>query len=102
MDVATDPERGIGRDISSGEHVEADLDNFITRRHVARIRDEGERQEEELWKQSERRRAAAERDANREAWREYHQEQAVRHRKSLEALVAHHEQKAERLRSGVA
>lgn len=102
MEVAADPGRGIGRDLAPGEHTETGIDNLISRRHDARIRDEGERQEEELWRESERRHIAAKREENRQAWAQYHQEQAERHRASLESLVADHEAQAQRLREGVA
>jgi len=42
---------------------------------------------------------ARRRAANREAWLEYHQDQARRHRCVLEALVARHEREAERLQA---
>ncbi len=41
---------------------------------------------------------ARRRDANRLAWLEYHQDQAGRLRRNLEALVGYHEREAERLR----
>jgi hypothetical protein len=48
------------------------------------------------WKESERKHAAA-RDAElRDAWCEYHREQAERHKAVLAALIEHHEEQAER------
>jgi hypothetical protein len=41
-------------DITRGEWVEAELDVFIERRHERRVKSEGERAEEELWMESER------------------------------------------------
>jgi hypothetical protein len=39
-------------DITRGEHVEAELDAMIRRRHDQRVQTEGERLEEELWQES--------------------------------------------------
>jgi hypothetical protein len=55
-------------DIEASERVEADLDLFITRRHDQRVKDEGERQAEEAWAESERRYFAKRREGNRIAW----------------------------------
>ncbi len=74
------PGQGIGRDISRGESVEAEINSFIAKRHNDRIAGEGERLPEELWMESERRHNARRREENRAAWCEYHQEQAERHR----------------------
>jgi hypothetical protein len=102
MDVAAEPRRGVGRDLAPGALVDAQIDAFIVQRHDKRVQGEGEREAEELWKQSERRRAAAERAANREAWIEYYEGHANRLEASLVALVGDYRRKAERLRSGVA
>ncbi len=42
-------------DIAKAETTEKVLDLFITRRHDQRVKDEGERQAEEAWAESERR-----------------------------------------------
>jgi hypothetical protein len=55
-------------DIAKGEATEKDLDLFITRRHDQRVKDEGERQAEEAWAESERRHFAKRRERNRIAW----------------------------------
>jgi hypothetical protein len=92
--------KALNRDISSGEIVDADLSRLIERRHEQRVAEEGEREAEEAWQESVRKHNAA-RDAElRAAWCEYHQEQGRRHRAVLEALVAHHEQRAEALTGG--
>ena len=52
MDIATEPGRGIGRDIGRGEAVEHKLDAFISKRHEQRVKTEGERQLEEAWMES--------------------------------------------------
>ena len=86
----------LNRDISVGEKVEAEHDAFISRRDRDRRKLEGERESEEAWKRSERRRDAA-RDARlREEWSLFHQDQAERLRANLEALIAHHEVEAEK------
>jgi hypothetical protein len=85
----------LNRDIATGEKVEHELDAFIRKRDKERHRTKGERPEE-AWKESVRRYEAA-RDAHlRQEWREYHTAQALRHRATLEALVAHHEAEAEK------
>ena len=78
-------------DIAQGEKVEGELDTFIERRHEQRVRDEGERAELEAWRASERRKEARRREENRLAWHDWHCEQAERHRRTLEHLVAYHE-----------
>jgi hypothetical protein len=77
--------------------VEGELDNFISRRHEKRVEEEGERPAEEMWAESERRYAARRREKNRAAWCKYHQDQAARHRATLEALATYHECEAAKL-----
>jgi hypothetical protein len=84
-------------DITHSEHVEKELDLLISRRHDKRVKDEGERLEEELWRESERRHAEHRREQNRLAWLDYHRAAAERTRRTLEALVSDHEAKAEKL-----
>jgi hypothetical protein len=48
------PGAALPRDIAAGEHVEHEIDAFISRRHRDRVATEGERQAEEHWKASER------------------------------------------------
>ncbi len=76
------------------EAVEAELDAMIRRRDERRRVEEGERPLEEAWAASERRYNARRRLENRAAWYGYHMDQAERHRRNLEALVAHHESEA--------
>src|SRR5215213_5257326 len=87
----------LNRDIATGEKVEHKLDACFRKRDKERRRTEGERPEEEAWKESVRRYEAA-RDAHlrQECAAKYHTAQAVRHRATLEALVAHHEAEAEK------
>jgi len=61
--------------------------------------EEGERAEEEAWRESTRRANAVREAELKAAWCEFHQEQAERHRATLEALAAHHEQRAHQLMS---
>jgi hypothetical protein len=97
VDVENLPGRFINRDISRGEVVDADLDLLIQRRHEKRVLDEGERAEEEAWRESTRRANAAREAELREQWSSYHLDQAERHKAVLEDLVAHHEQQAQKL-----
>ena len=89
-------------DVAKTSTVEAELDNFISRRHEKRIQEEGERPAEEVWTESERRYAARRREENRAAWRRYHEDQAARHRTTLEALASYHEGEAAKLQPEVA
>ena len=86
----------LNRDIAKGEHVEEELEQFISRQERDRLRIEGERVQEEAWRTSERRRDAAREARLKQEWWEYHIDQAGRIRANLEALVAHHEAEAEK------
>jgi hypothetical protein len=97
MDVMMGPGQAIGRDSSKGEAVEHELDAFISRRGKQRRQTEGEQPALEVWMESERRYDEHRRQENRLAWREYHQDQAERHRRTLEGLIRHHEAQAARL-----
>ena len=59
-------------DIARGEATEKELDAMISRRHDQRVASEGERSEEELWAESERKYAARRREENRIAWCAYY------------------------------
>ena len=86
----------LSRNITRGEVVDSDLEKLISRRHEQRVKAEGERDEEAVWKESTRRYNAARDEEMRRAWCEYHQEQAERHRGVLKSLVAYHETQAEK------
>jgi len=77
-----------------GEMVEKELDAMIERR--ARQKDPDE--ESELWKESVRAYNARRREELRAAWCSHHRGQAARLRVTLEALIARHEEQAERYR----
>jgi hypothetical protein len=84
-------------DTARAEAVETELDRFIRTRHEHRVAGEGERPAEEAWMESERRYDERRRKENRTAWYCWHLDQAERHRRTLEGLIAHHETQAERL-----
>jgi len=84
-------------DAAKTSALEGELDKFISRCHEKRVEEEGERLAEEMWAESERRHAARQREENRATWCKYHQDQAARHRATLEALAAYHESEATRL-----
>jgi hypothetical protein len=86
--------------VAGGEMAEKQLDILITRRHDRRVADEGERQALEMWQESERKYAERRGEANRQAWASFHEEQAERHRATLQALVEHHEIQAAKLCEG--
>jgi hypothetical protein len=81
-------------DIARGELVEKELDQMIERRY----RQKDPEEESELWKASVGAYTARKREEMRAAWCEHHQGQAARLRTTLEALIAGHEEQAERYR----
>jgi hypothetical protein len=86
--------------VAGGEMAEKQLDILITRRHDRRVADEGERQALEMWQESERKYAERRGEENRQAWASFQEEQAERHRATLQALVEHHEIQAAKLCEG--
>jgi hypothetical protein len=83
-------------DVARGELVEKELDAMIERR--SRKGDVDPDEQEELWKASVRAYTGRRPEEMRAAWREYHQGHAARHRAVLEALIASHEEQAEKYR----
>jgi hypothetical protein len=61
-------DRNLSSPTAPGEKVEAELDRFVSQRHDRRVKIEGERVEEEAWRESERRHTASRRVTNRSAW----------------------------------
>ena len=90
MDLAAQPGRAIGRDISRRETVAAEIDAFISRRHDRRVAEEGERPEEEMWAASERAYFARRREENRLAWCDYFKRLAT----SLRSRAEEYDQRA--------
>jgi len=80
--------------ITRGELVEKELDAMIERRS----RQKDPQEESELWQVSVRAYTARRREEMRAAWCSHHQDQAARLRSTLEALIARHEEQAERYR----
>jgi hypothetical protein len=93
VDIATQPGRGIGRDISRGEMVEKELDTMIERRSRQKDPDE----ESELWQESVRTYEQKRWQMARLEWHAFHCDQAERHRRTLEGLISYHEMQAEKL-----
>jgi hypothetical protein len=87
----------LGSPNAPGEAVERELDAFISKRHEQRVQTEGERLALKMWQESERKYAERRREANRQAWTSFHEEQAERHRRTLAGLIAHHEEQAAKL-----
>jgi hypothetical protein len=81
----------------STDAAEAQLERFITQRHERRVASEGERAAEEMWMESVDRFNERERRQIRAEWYGWHCDQAERHRRTLESLIAHHEDEAEKL-----
>jgi hypothetical protein len=75
--------------------VEAELDRMIEKRSRKGEQDPDER--EDLWMESVRRYQARERRQMRAEWYGWHCDQAERHRRTLAALIAHHESETESL-----
>jgi hypothetical protein len=86
-------------DVSRGESVEHELNRLIEKRHYQRMTEDGHRQSEELWKASVERYNCERERQLRAAWCEYHQDQAARHRATLESLIARHKAAAARLQA---
>jgi len=59
-------------EVTRGKLVEAELNQFIEKRHDQRVSDEGERPAEEAWAESEGRYIARRREENRVAWVAYY------------------------------
>jgi hypothetical protein len=81
----------------SPEAAEAQLERFISQRHEKRRQTEGERLEQELWMNTAKAYNDRERRQIRAQWYGWHCDQAQRHRRTLAALIAHHEGKAKKL-----
>ena len=77
--------------------VDVGLDRLISKRASQDRRPDPDEQEE-FWKASARTYTARRREEMRAAWCERHQDQAARLRATLEALIASHEEQAERYR----
>jgi hypothetical protein len=84
--------RNLRSPVVPGEATEKELDRLIERRSRQKDPDE----ESELWRESVRAYAARREEEMRAAWCEHHQGQAARLRTALEALIADHEEQAER------
>ena len=79
--------------------VDEELDRLISKRASQDRRPDTDEQEER-WKMSGADYSAARIEENRQAWREYHEGQAARHRAVLEDLIASHEERARKLSAG--
>jgi hypothetical protein len=93
------PGRALSHDIPKGEIVETDLDRFIEGRDRMRRLEEGERAEEQAWVESTRIHNEKRRRQARAEWHWHHMTQAERLRRTLEALIEHHEERAQELAS---
>jgi len=99
-------------DVARGEMVEKELDAIGGVRNSAQMQNAGQAtalaplakedpdEREELWKASVRAYDARRREENRAAWYGWHLDQAERHRRTLEALIASHEERAAELVDG--
>ena len=92
--------RNLGSPMAPGEAVDRELTAFIEKHHEQRLKTEGERQEEEAWKTSVRVYEEKRRQIARLEWHAFHCGQAERHRRTLRALIAHHEMQAAKLCEG--
>ncbi len=79
-----------------GEAVDAELDRLISRRAAEDRRPDPD-ELEPGYRESVRRFNERRRRENRAAWYGWHMDQAERHRRTLEGLIAHHEAQAARL-----
>ena len=85
-------------DVAQGEMVEKELTAFVEKRDRQRHKAEDKRRIEEAWMESERKYEEKRRRENQAAWYGWHLDQAERHRRTLEGLLAHHEAQADWLR----
>ena len=92
--------RNLGSPTAPSESVKSELTAFIEKRDKHRRQTEAERATEEAWAESQRRYNARMREENRLAWREYHQGQAERLRRTVGPLIAFHEKRAAELLEG--
>ena len=81
-------------EVARSEPVEAELNRLIEKRSTREM-DPDER--EEIWQASVRAYNERRRQEIRAAWAAFHQDQAERHRRTLDNLIAHHEGEAARL-----
>jgi hypothetical protein len=81
----------------SDEAAQAQIERFIERRDEKRRQSEGERLEQELWMKTVKAYNERERRQIRAQWYGWHCDQVERHRRTLAALIAHHEGEAQRL-----
>ena len=88
------PGRGRERSVDT---VDLELDRLLTRR-ASQDRTPDPDTLEASYAEFVRRFNTRRRTVNRDAWVNYHLDQAQRHRAVLEDLVSHHEREAERLR----
>ena len=80
------------------ETVDLELDRLISKRASQEMRPDPD-ERDERWKMSVAAYNAARIEENRQAWCEYHQGQAARHRAVLETLIARHEEQTEKYRN---
>jgi type II secretory ATPase GspE/PulE/Tfp pilus assembly ATPase PilB-like protein len=85
-------------DVARADAVDAELDRLVSKRASQDRRPDPD-ESEELWKASVRAYTARRREEMKAAWCEHHQGQAARLRTALEALIADHEEQAERYRN---
>ena len=90
--------RNLGSPTAPGEAVEAELDRLIQRRSRQKDPDE----ESALWRESVRAYEEKRRQMARAEWHLHHTAQAERLRRTLEALIEHHEAAAAQLREAEA
>jgi hypothetical protein len=75
--------------------VDEELARLIERR--ARNGEVDPDEQQESWKQSARRYNARLQEENRQAWTAFHEQQAERHRRTLQELISYHETRAQSL-----
>jgi hypothetical protein len=76
---------------SASERADIELDRLITKRHDPR---DGDALLEPTYAESARRYNRRREEENRQAWADYHRQQAQRFRALLEGLVSRHEERA--------
>jgi hypothetical protein len=84
-------------EVGRSEAVEAELNRLIEKRSTRQMDPD---EWEEIWQASVRAYNERRQQEIRAAWAAFHQDQAERHRRTLDNLIAHHEGEAARLCGG--
>jgi hypothetical protein len=83
-------------DVARADTIDAELDRLISKRASQDRRPDPD-EIEPGYVESVRRFNARQQEENRQAWTAFHEQQAERHRRTLQELISYHETRAQRL-----